>query len=216
MTEQVVSQPVMPQQLTPQPVARATLVAPPQDDTDPDVTAFAPPVPTMPYIPAPAVLHVRAGKPASQRPADEPDAHQLEQVVAQLVPAALVPLSAPPPAPPSVAAPAETALRERLIETVQQLMVGHVPGAGPQVRMVLHESVLAGTTVVVQQVAAQLQVSFECSAQASRQRLERTAPAFAQALARRLGRDVEVLVRDENGDALEPVHARADAREVSQ
>lgn len=161
-------------------------------------------------------MHARAGKPASQRLADAPDTQRLEQVVAQLVPAALVPLSSPPPGPPPVAAPVETALRERLIDTVQQLMVGHTPDAGPQARMVLHDSVLPGTTVVVQQVAAQLQVSFECSAQASRQRLERAAPAFAQALARRLGRDVEVLLHDENGHALEPVHGRANTGEVLQ
>ena len=112
-------------------------------------------------------------------------------------------------------ATAEAGLRERLIDTVQQLMVSEVRGAGAQVRMVLQESVLPGTTIMVQHVGAQLKVSFECTAQVSRNRLERSAPAFAQSLARRMGREVLVEVHDDTGDALAPVQARADASETA-
>ncbi|MGE3430652.1 MAG: type III secretion HpaP family protein [Ramlibacter sp.] len=119
------------------------------------------------------------------------------------------------PAPPLQATPPDNGLRERLIETVSQLLVTPAQGANPQVRMVLQESVLPGTTVVVQQTAAQLQVSFECSAQVSRQRLERAAPAFAQSLARRLGRDVVVQIQDGTGSSLPPVEAHAHAGEAT-
>lgn len=125
----------------------------------------------------------------------------------------------PQPVPDAAPASADSALHQRLVDTVQQLMVsapatadGH---ASAQVRMVLQDSVLPGTTVTVQQVGARLQVSFDCTVQASRQRLDRAAPAFAQALARRLGRDVEVRVDDDSGHALLPVQARADTSQGS-
>ncbi len=93
--------------------------------------------------------------------------------------------------------------------------VPQTPDAPVQVRMVLQDSLLPGTAVTVQQVGAQLHVSFECSAHMARQRLDRNAPGFAQALSRRLGRDVLVEVHDTTDDALPPVQARADASETA-
>ncbi len=105
-------------------------------------------------------------------------------------------------------------LRERLFETVQQLLVGVTPGGAVEVRMVLRDNVLPGVTLIVQQAAGQLQVSFECTAQASQLRLERAGPAFAQTLARRLGRDVAMQVQGAQGGALR-FDARPDAEEVT-
>lgn len=109
--------------------------------------------------------------------------------------------------------PTEALLRERLVEMVQQLLVGVPPGGGAEVRMVLRDSVLPGVTLIVQQSAGQLQVSFECTAQASRLRLDRGGPAIAQALARRLGREVVVNVQGAQGSALR-FDAAPDADEV--
>lgn len=141
-------------------------------------------------------------------------------LMAGLIPPNLPAVVAPPPIMLPVTAPqVDAVLRERLLDTVQQLMVSmpsaHGAADTAQVRMVLHEAVLPGTAVTVQQTGAQLQVSFECTVAASRLRLDRAAPAFAQTLARRLGRDVVVRVDDDTGDALAPVHARADASEGS-
>lgn len=91
--------------------------------------------------------------------------------------------------------PTDLQLRERLVETVQQLLVGVAPGGAAEVRLVLRDTVLPGVTLVVQQSAGQLQVSFECTVQTSRLRLDRGGPGLAQTLARRLGRDVVVNVQ---------------------
>jgi len=135
-------------------------------------------------------------------------------------------MQAPPPVPslpglPQIAQPQpgtalDDATRECLIETVERLMVGNVHGVGHQVRMDLKDDFMPGVSVVVQQTAAQLQVVFECSALASRQRLDRAAPEFARALARRLGRDVAVRV-DGAGGGYPPlvVEARADSDEAT-
>lgn len=160
---------------------------------------------------------------ALDKPESDLDAPVAEPAVA--VAPAQLPAVAPLPVPQYVSADipadvhalADTALRERLIESVQQLLVSvpQTPGEPVQVRMVLHDSVLPGTAVTVQQMGAQLQVSFECTAHSARQRLERNTPALAQSLSRRLGRDVLVEVQDATGDGLLPIHARADARETS-
>lgn len=185
--------PVKPQTTTPQPLA-----VKPHARTDAEA-AGDPSTPTQPDVPA------RFGQP-------------LEQTVPVQWQPLLAP-ALPPAAPEAVPTTTDTALRERLLDTVQQLMVSVPAGPGaqvaPQVRMVLHDSVLPGTTVSVQQVGAQLQVSFECTAHASRQRLDRCAPAFAQSLARRLGREVLVQLHDDTGGALPPVHARAGTSEAS-
>jgi len=168
------------------------------DDTADDcLSPSLPAEPPQPGHPEPAV-----------NPALNP-AVAVAPLFAGVMPAGLQPVADAAPV------PADSALRERLVDTVQQLMVS-APGtadgqASAQVRMVLQDSVLPGTTVTVQQVGARLQVSFDCTVQASRQRLDRAAPAFAQALARRLGRDVEVSVDDDSGHALLAVQARADA-----
>ncbi|MDP3137734.1 MAG: hypothetical protein Q8N17_15550, partial [Burkholderiaceae bacterium] len=50
-----------------------------------------------------------------------------------------------------------------------------------------------------QQTGAQVQVSFECSTQASRQLLDRIGASFSRSLAQRLGREVAVQVGSVDG-----------------
>ncbi len=176
------------------------------------------PVPTAPRL----ATRPSAGEPEQARDNDNDDEHtHPEPATLQPPTIVLAPWLAPAAPPLPVAAPAQTpqapvdvSLRDRLIDTVQQLLVRAATHDTPaQVHLVLQDSLLPGTVIQLQQVGAQLQVSFECTAQASRQRLERSLPVLAQSLARRLGRDVQVEVHDDTGDALPPVHARAQAQE---
>ncbi|WP_374608864.1 type III secretion HpaP family protein [Diaphorobacter nitroreducens] len=183
------------------------------------------PVDLTDNVPADIAASVTAAEPVAQHPpppgpacvptGDESKQERFEQALEHALPLVqpMPMFIAPPPAALDVQAAVDADLRERLIGTVQRIMVSP-PGADvPQVRLVLQDSLLPGTAITIQQVGAQLQVSFECTAQASRQRLDRCAQSLAQSLARRMGRDVLVQVIDETGEALPPVEAHAGASE---
>jgi hypothetical protein len=119
------------------------------------------------------------------------------------------------PAAPTVEDQRDTRARERLVEAVERLMVGDVQGT-QQVRMTLRDDVLPGVTVTVQQAAAQLQVVFECSVRASRQLIDRCAPAVARSLARRLGRDVVLQVEAVDDEGSPGLEVQAHASEAHE
>lgn len=115
--------------------------------------------------------------------------------------------------PPVAAAPqdpAASALGPQIEQAVERLLVDDDHRGRRQVRMDLKDDVLPGVSVVIQHGEGRLQVDFICSQEASRLRLNRSAPTQAQALAERLG--CEVLLRVQTDDEEDPCLFEAAAR----
>jgi hypothetical protein len=145
----------------------------------------------------------------SPRERDDPDrsrhsghhtSRRIEPGVEAIAAATAVLPSTPQPA--SVAprvTEAHDILRRYIVDTVEQLSVTVANGTA-QVRLELKHDLIPGTAVVLQQTGNQVEIVFECAVAESRGRIDRVAPAFTRTLARRLGREVVVLVRSVQGD----------------
>lgn len=87
-----------------------------------------------------------------------------------------------------------------LDEAVTRLMVGEGSAGGRQVRMDLSDSLLPGVTVVIEEAEGRLCVTFVCSVETSRLRLNAAIEDQAPAMAQRLGRDVLLRVQADDDE----------------